>query len=866
MEASTRLAHLLRRKGATTGQPIPVVMEKGWEQIVAVMGILAAGSAYAPIDPQTPVERFAYMLEQIDAKFVLTQSSLTQCLAWPSSIELLCVDAAELDSANHPPLESVEAADDLAYLLYTSGSTGDPKGVMMPHRGPVNTINYVNQQFEVGADDKAIALSALNFDLSVYDIFGLLSAGGSLVMPDADRVKDPAHWAELMAAHRVTIWNSVPTLMRMMLEYLSSEPERTPPGLRLVLLSGDWIPVDLPDRIRKVWEGVQVVSLGGPTETSVWNISYPIDEVDPSWPSIPYGRPITNNRYDILDGRLDCRPDWVPGELFAEGTGLARGYWRSPELNAAKFLTHPLSGARIYRTGDLGRYRPDGTIEILGRVDFQVKINGYRIELGEIEATLLKDNGVADVVVCAPGETHADRRLIAYVVPVDKSLIDEAEVSRKSTPGAGRGTGIADDAFLGGGSVSLQAEGILLDPIQRIEFKLGQLGLRRPEGDEEVTALPRREFDQERSRNFLGRHTSRSFLDQPVPITTFSRFLDCLEQMSRDDSPIPKRLYPSAGSLYPVQIYLHIKPGRVEGLKSGSYYYDPEEHRLFLLEPGASLGPEIHVETNREIFLQAAFSVLMIGKLGAIEPIYGKTLARDFCMLEAGYIGQLLMHSGAEHGVGICPIGALDFASARDLFHLESDHVLLHSIVGGIENQERPCAPRPFASEGAEALIGGLRSVVEAQLPSYMAPSGYVLLPALPISANGKVDRRALTELALARRAPADEMVLPRNELEQNLADMVKQILKLESVSVNANFFDLGATSVSLVQIRGKLVATLGKTIPIVDMFRHPTISFLAKYLSEGGQDGPAFDVIQREAERRRAGRSKRRERRLKTS
>src|SRR5262249_21562358 len=194
------------------------------------------------------------------------------------------------------------------------------------------------------------------------------------VVPDADGIKDPAHWAELMIKQGITVWNSVPAFMQMLTEYLENVPNQrdiAPDSLRLVIMSGDFIPVNLPDRIRHLIRGVSVVSAGGPTETTVWDICYPISDVDPHWKSIPYGRPMANAEYYVLNDKLEPRPVWVPGELYIGGLGMARGYWQDATRTSASFITHPQTGQRLYRSGDMGRYLPDGNIEILGRDDLQ---------------------------------------------------------------------------------------------------------------------------------------------------------------------------------------------------------------------------------------------------------------------------------------------------------------------------------------------------------------------------------------------------------------------------------------------------------------------------------------------------------------
>jgi amino acid adenylation domain-containing protein len=306
--------------------------------------------------------------------------------------------------------------DDLAYVIFTSGSTGLPKGVMIDHHGALNTVADVNDRFGVGPDDRALALSSLSFDLSVYDIFGPLAVGGAVVMPDAGAHRDPAAWLELLETARVTLWNSVPALMELLVEHMSVK-EATSTTLRLVMLSGDWLPVTLPDRIRRVLGGPEVVSLGGATEASIWSILYPIGEVPADWPSIPYGRPMRNQTFHVLDDMLRPRPTGVPGQLYIGGVGLAQGYLRDEAKTKASFIVHPATGQRLYRTGDLGRFLPSGDIEFLGREDFQVKVQGYRIELGEIETAITQHPRIRAAVAVVQGEPRGAKRLVAFVVP-----------------------------------------------------------------------------------------------------------------------------------------------------------------------------------------------------------------------------------------------------------------------------------------------------------------------------------------------------------------------------------------------------------------------------------------------------------------
>jgi amino acid adenylation domain-containing protein len=420
LERSSRLlGRTLHQLGACPDTLVAVVMEKGWEQVVAVLGILRSGAAYLPIDPHLPQERLWYLLERGEVQLVVTEPWIEETSSWPAGIRCLSVSTELLTCADEPDaLDGVPVPqpDTLAYVIFTSGSTGLPKGVAIDHRGALNTIVDVNQRFQVGRQDRVLALSALHFDLSVYDIFGTLAAGGTIVLPDAHRASDPAHWAELVRREQITIWNSVPALMEMFVTYVADVPELHPSSLRVVLMSGDWIPLTLPGRIRAIKEECELISMGGATEASIWSILYPITTVEATWKSIPYGRPMLNQRFYVLNTALEPCPTWVPGDLYIGGVGLARAYWRDAEKTAASFLYHPRTNERLYRSGDLGRFLPDGNIEFLGRSDFQVKIRGYRIELGEIEAALRQHPAVQDCIVVARADGQQEKRLVAYIV------------------------------------------------------------------------------------------------------------------------------------------------------------------------------------------------------------------------------------------------------------------------------------------------------------------------------------------------------------------------------------------------------------------------------------------------------------------
>ncbi|MGC9475350.1 amino acid adenylation domain-containing protein [Streptomyces sp. WG4] len=431
-EQALRTAAALGDAGVLPGDLVAVTLPKGPEQIAAVLGVHAAGAAYVPLGLEQPAAR----LERVHAAagFDVVLGS------WhaPEGTGPRTLSFADTQSREPLPAPGGTSARSLAYVIFTSGSTGEPKGVEISHAAAWNTIADINARHGVTEDDRVFALSALDFDLSVYDVFGLLAAGGSLLLPTEEQRREPARWPSLLDQYGVTVWNTVPALLDLLLdadEQGGREGGRIG-GLRTALVSGDWIGLDLPARLRaRTARPCAFVAMGGATEAAIWSNTLTVTEPDPRWVSIPYGRPLTGQHYRVVDrdGR-DC-PDWTPGELWIGGAGLARGYLGDPVRTAEKFVEQ--GGRRWYRTGDLGRFRGDGLLEFLGRLDSQLKIAGHRVEAGEIEAALEAHPAVARAAVVAVGERTA-RRLVAFAVPQDPTAGgttgDEPAPAEPATP------------------------------------------------------------------------------------------------------------------------------------------------------------------------------------------------------------------------------------------------------------------------------------------------------------------------------------------------------------------------------------------------------------------------------------------------
>ncbi|MEV6427912.1 amino acid adenylation domain-containing protein [Nocardia sp. NPDC051463] len=418
------VAGALRAEGVQPGDVVAVQLPKGRDQILAVLGVLAAGATYVPIGFDQPVGRRAEILRTGAVIAALTADGVDMGVPIP------CLTIAAARDYPHPLTAPVfPDTGDIAYVIFTSGSTGAPKGVDVPHRGAMNTIDAVNDWFDVGSADRVLALSALEFDASVYDIFGMFSVGGSLVAVDPQQRAEATRWVELLRHHRVSILNCVPSMLDMVLVIGGDE---LGDSLRAVTLGGDWVGADLARRLAAQVPGCRFSGLGGATETSIHNtICEVVGEPPAQWATVPFGVPLRNVRCRVVSqtGR-DC-PDWVPGEFWVGGANVAAGYRNDPQRTAQKFVEY--DGIRWYKTGDMARYWPDGTIEFLGRADHQVQIRGYRVELGEVESALRTVPGVRHAVAAVVGASAP--KLVAAVACAEGEIGDITAVLADLLPG-----------------------------------------------------------------------------------------------------------------------------------------------------------------------------------------------------------------------------------------------------------------------------------------------------------------------------------------------------------------------------------------------------------------------------------------------
>lgn len=796
------------------GQPpavIALLLEPGWPQAVGVIATLLAGAAYLPLSLDWPAARLDAVLQQAAPAAVLCddlQRPALQALAqvYPC-LELTPRFLADWEAAPNPPepdkawrqeLAQVlkraqqEPPPTLAYIIFTSGSSGQPKGVMVAHPAAWNTVRAVNAELQLQAEDRILALSDLSFDLSVYDLFGALSAGAALVYPRPEARREPSHWLALCQQHSVSIWNSVPALLEMLSLHCASTGEGHAAALlqlRAVLLSGDWIPLHLPAAIwQQLNPDAQIYSLGGATEGAIWSIWHPITAVSPDWPSIPYGKAMPAQAVYVLDPWLSQTPNGVRGEIYLAGTGVAEGYLGQPELSQARFFRHPISGERLYRTGDDGYYDDTGTLWLLGRRDQQVKLGGHRVELGEIEAqaqrhpevqqavalaVALKPAAATDphpprsLALCWQGrvdretlQAHLAAHLPPYMLPViwqpcnswpltatgkiDRQALSQTITSGRwsalpAAPASSPETSPASNAQLQSWVADLRAV-----MRQTLDFSEAEMAQVEPETDLLSLGIHSMDMvrlghaletrfgqapgvgDLLRLRNlkalagfYLSAQRDSAPLVQEQPsgnrekpphiyeLAPDSAPLSLAQGLSQRDFgpalPSPRQLgsllsvlshvaqadapaetptyrarYASASALYAVRVYVHLRQTLAPDLSAGLWQYLPREHRLALLAAGTHW-PYPGV-LQQDWTGQAQLAFYLCADLEPLRRQYGSD-ARDYALLEAGSMAQLLRQQAPHTGLGLCGLGQVDVQALAALFALPERP--LFSLLGG---------------------------------------------------------------------------------------------------------------------------------------------------------------------------------------
>jgi amino acid adenylation domain-containing protein len=991
---ANQLAHHLRSVGLGPDGLAGICAERSPDMVVGILAILKAGAAYLPLDPAYPEERLALMLGDAKVPVLLAHRSLVQKFQdYEGHVIHLDADGTDAElTAVHSTDEPANLAtpQNLAYVIYTSGSSGRPKGVLLDHRGRVNNFTDFNRRFSVGPPDRILAVSSPGFDMSAYDVCGTLAAGSTIVLPASSDERDPARWAELMVRHRVTIWHSAPALLGMLVDHISGRPALWPKHLRLVLLGGDWIPVDLPDRLKRLVDGVEVISLGGATEVSMDSTIFSVAATDPSWRSIPYGRPMANQLAHVLDPSLQPVPIGVPGELYLGGVGLARGYLGSPGLTAGKFVPNPFSaspGDRLYRTGDLARYRPDGNLELLGRLDQQVKIRGNRVEIGEVAAALRQHPLVDEVAVVAAGNTAATKRLVAYVVPdldafaaLDtehvaqwQAVYDETYSAESAQPdptfnligwnSSYTGLPIPDDEMsewvettvarvlelapervleigCGTGLILFRVapsctaycgtdiSTVGLDGIQRRldspEVQLPHVTLVH-QAAHDVGRLEPNAFDtvilnsvtqlfpsieylfevlrgvvelvKPGGRIFVGDvrslphlemlHASIQLFQSPGSLSTVQLRGRISKSMAQEEQlvvapeffrALPERL-PRIGN-----VQLQLRRGRFQNeltkfrydvvLEIGEQIDEPDsvsaldwstDHislaglRQYLSEraperllvtgvPNGRLRTDVRtLELVRDpqgppTVADLRHALKLVGGREGVDP-------EEMWTLPTGHSYQVQV-AWARSG----DVGAFDVVFRRQKGRARGPGRVSVTAESAVVRPWSQYANRPVLGKAAHILPPRLRSFLGERLPDYMVPAAFVVLEALPLSPNGKVNVRALQPPDATRPPLAEPYAAPVNAVEEVVADTWGDVLGLERVGRHDHFLELGGHSLLATQVVSRLQDLFQLDLPLRSVLSSPTVATLAAEIQSLGERAGVNVLDTAQAGRRRRG------------
>jgi amino acid adenylation domain-containing protein len=970
---ANQLAHYLRALGVGPDVLVGVYVERSLEMVVGLLGILKAGGAYVPLDPAFPRERLAFMLEDSQAPVLLTQQHLRAQLP-ASGIRVVAVDADWEAIAGHSRQAPNGGArpESLAYVIYTSGSTGLPKGVAVEHRSVVNFIASMQCEPGLRAGDRLLAVTTLSFDIAGLELYLPLTVGASVEVVSSEVAADPARLRERLAHLGATVMQATPASWRMLVE---ADWERAP-ALK-VLCGGEALGRELANallvRAREVW------NLYGPTETTIWSAVYKLEGEQGAGRAVPLGRPIANTQLYVLDDVMQQVTAGVGGELYIGGAGLARGYLNRPGLTAEKFVPSPYSqdpGARLYRTGDLARYRPDGTLEFLGRLDQQVKLHGFRIELGEIEAALRQHPMVGETVVLAREDRPGDKRLVAYVTQSSQYLSSEQQGPKAKDRGERltqwqlvwdetyRQNPLPQDPTLniiGWNSVytgqpipaeemrewaNWTAERILcLRPRRVLEIGCGS-GLLLFRVAPHCTKYWGTDFSPVALRHL---QQQRQGPGAALPqVTLLQKTADDFEGVAANAFDVV--VLNSVVQYFPdIDYLLRVLEGAVNAVEPGGYIFVGDVRSLPLLEalhasvqlhqapsslPRAQLQEQVQhrIAQEEELIIDPAFFIALreyLPRISHVEilPKRGRhhnelTRFRYDVILhvesEASPVVYASWQDWQQQGLTLPALRQLlektepeilcltRVANARLLTEVEAVKWLAHAqgpdTAGGLRQalrerppgasldpedlwtlsddlpysidiswaqlgasgdydvvlRRRPRSPmtplhrvfpsfpgeqmsrkawsayanNPLQGKFTHKLVPELRAFLKERLPEYMLPAAFVLLDALPLTPNGKVDRRALPAPGPSRPELAQAYIAPQTRLEQFLARLWCEVLRLDRVGVHDNFFELGGNSIQGAMFINKLQQHLQESIFIVTLFDSPTVAGFAAFLT----------------------------------
>ncbi|RKH24696.1 non-ribosomal peptide synthetase, partial [Corallococcus sp. CA031C] len=839
---ANQLAWRLRGMGVRPDGRAALFLHRSLELVVGMLGILKAGGAYVPLDPETPTERLSAILEEAEVAVILSQDALSEALP-ETGARVLYLDS-EWDGIvrrgrpeNPPP---VATPGNLAYVIYTSGSTGRPKGVAVEHRQLSAYTAGVLERMPALPGASFATVSTIAADLGNTMVFPALGTGGNLHVLSRDRVTSPEDFAAYFERHGIDCLKIVPSHLAALMS--AAKPEQVLPR-RLLVLGGEASSREWIERIQRLRPGCEILNHYGPTETTVGSLTWPVPVTGlPNRPNIPTGFPLPGEQVLVLDAHLQPVPVGIAGELCIGGVGVARGYLGRPDLSAERFIPNPHApepGGRLYRTGDLARRLKDGAVEFLGRIDDQVKIRGFRVETGEVEAVLRQHPDVREAVVLAREVAPGDRRLAAWVVPTPQRAATVQGHKRYVLPN-----------------------------------KLAVAQLNRNETDyiyKEVFEL------QAYLRHGVTLNDGDCIFDVGSNIGLFSVFANQVCHAPRIFAFEPN---PTVHAILSVNLALHAhhptvfdcgvaaEEGTAEftffpgfSLLSG-FHADAETEKsvvkaYMLNQENASPEQLAGLAESADDLLEERFEArTFTARLRTLSDIIDEHAVETIDLLKVnvekselqvlqglreehwGRIRQMVVEIDVKENVE--PITELvrqhgfDLVVDQDVLLSGTQLCYLYAIrpsdKGRLVPQTSPDAHlRKLSPRTAPPFLtqADVTRWLGDKLPPYMVPSVVMMLEAMPLTANGKVDRQALpTPVGTSDERP---YVAPRNQTEEKLARICAELLNLPRMGIHDDFFELGGHSLLGTQVVSRIRAAFGAELRLRDLFDTPTVAGLAQ-------------------------------------
>ena len=944
---ANQMAAALIERGIGPESFVGVCLERSTELVIALHAIQKAGGAYVPLDPEYPQQRLEHILEDAEVALIITTTELDSVLP-AHNTPVLRPDADEISAADIVNPVQRAQADNAAYVIFTSGSTGRPKGVMNEHRGIVNRLLWMQDEYQLNESDRVLQKTPFSFDVSVWEFFWPLLTGARLVVAKPAGHKDPAYLAELIQSAGITTMHFVPSMLQA---FLQTPAAKDCSSLRNVICSGEALPLDLTQRFfNNINAGLH--NLYGPTEAAI-DVTYWACDKHSKDGFVPIGRPVANTSVYIVDATGQPVPVGVSGELWIGGVQVARGYVNRPELTAERFIPDPFSstpGARVYKTGDLVRYREDGRIEFLGRLDHQVKLRGFRIELGEIETELLNNSAVQNTVVLAREDREGDARLVAYVL-ADTNDIDSEELEEWQSEQVDQWQSLWEDTY----GRDKTVDDLTFDITGWDSSYTGD-AIPAEEMREWVETTCERILDIKADRilevgsgsgllaSRIGPHVSRylgtdfsanaaetlnRLREQFPELASISGEQKAADQIGElEANAFDAVVVNSVAQYFPNMAYFdQVIKDALERLDGGGSIFLGDlrslslmtmHHasvQLFKADDDTSLTEldaliQQNIRDEEELVIEPAYFIALQKQLPQITGVrfrlkrgnYRNELSRfrydvvletaaapHQCQPETinwddtdGDISALISNTGSngllingipdarlnEERITLAQLATAEVATtgelkelfnasgieAEDIFSIAGDQNLDVQMIGSTPGYYsvllQPAANAvaagqlllstdtsnvsdnllllgndPLTGRLQRSLVPHLRKQLKASLPDYMVPSAFVIMDEFPLTASGKIDRKAL---------PAPEIqvtqvyVAPESDTEKALATIFEELLGIDKAGINDDFFELGGHSLLATQLVARIASLLDVKLPLVDVFNQATIAQLA--------------------------------------